>query len=306
MNRFLFLKLTCFVLCFGQIAKADCKDLNQNLFSKISFIKTDVDCQFLEDVLNPLAGVYDFFKRKTNLTLFIRERGINASFDNGQVIWLPKNLYAYDEDNKTKSASREALAPILLHELGHSFLNERLQPELHVEFGDLFAQLALVSENTIKNTLSGKPSMSSRRFGNHLSQTTEFQRYLKHVVGFSELYADAVSVIYFNDPEVMFRSLEFATHTAFERQFIEVRSFSRQHETPLLEELITVHTEFSPVRSHLGRELLKYPEPQDRLVLLRSLEDAIADQIKHELTLAVLPSLAERNEDLIRRLKQAK
>lgn len=303
MNRSLFVLIFFFTMGLSAFAKADCEDLNQNIFSRISFVKTEVDCQFLSDVMTPLMEVHDFFKRKTNLTLFIRERGINASFDNGKVIWLPKNLYAYNEDSLAMSASRNDLSPILLHEIGHSFLNDRLRPELHAEFGDLFQQLDTVSENTLKNTLSGKPSMSSRRFGDHLSQTPDFRRYLKHVVGYAELYADAVSVIYFNDPDVMYGSLRFATHTAYERQFIQVRSFSQQHEVPTEESLITVHTEFAPVRSYIGRELHSVSKPQDRILLLQNLEDVITDQIKAELALPQLPSLAERNENLIQRLK---
>jgi len=285
-------------------ALAKCDNLQQRLFSQIRFYQTAQDCSFLEEVLKPLEQVSDFFKNRLNLALFIQGRGTNASFDNGQIVWIPKKLYAYNDKQQIVYAKNTDLSAILLHEVGHAFLHERLKLEFGEEFGDLFSQLQHVSDITLKSSASGsRPSMSTRRIGQHISETSDFQKYLKHMVGYAELYADLVSVVYFNDPDIMYKSLDFATHTEFERKYIQARSFSRNHKAQKAAEA-TVHTEFSPVRSYLGLRMKQISSDCERVLLLEQLEDAIVEQMRQELVMTKLPELSIRNHNLIQKLKR--
>jgi hypothetical protein len=279
-------------------AFASCGQVAQDIFARHVFFKTTTDCEFLAEVLEPLQNVSKFFNRNLDLTLVIQERGNNASFDSSQIIWLPKNLYSYDQNSNAVYANRKDLSAILLHELGHALLNKRLEVDLRSEFGELFSQINDVSNKMLRILEFGhKPSMSALRIGDHISETTTFQKYLKYVVSYTELYADTVAVLYFNDPDIMYQSLEFATHSPLELPFIQGRSFSRHDPIPNSVWNENTHTQFTPVRRFIGR-ILNSPN-LNRMRLLKALEDALVDQIKEEIRLGDLPNMEIRNSNLI-------
>lgn len=298
------LSLLIALLLTSTSAFANCDSVNKSLFKKVIFYKTANDCEFLSEILTPINQAARFFNKQVNLALFIQERGTNASFDNGQIVWLPKNLYAYDDKSNVYSASRKDLSPILLHEVGHAFLHERLKAEFGSEFEELFTQLQNISDNTLRDAeAKRKSSVSSLRVNSYLADTTEFKRYLKYIVGYAELYADTVSVLYFNDPDVMSNALQFSTYNSFDKPFIQARSFSQNHSFLNAHNALKVHTEFSFVRSYLGVLLKKTFFKSQRVAILKALENAIIEQIKEEMSLETFPDLAMRNTNLVRKIE---
>ena len=299
-----FLSLFIALFLTSPSARAHCEDSAQSLFKKVIFYKTASDCHFLNDILKPINQAARYFSRQVDIALFVQDRGTNASFDNGQIIWLPKNLYAYDDNSNAFYARKKDLSPILLHEVGHAFLHKRLKAELGDEFGDLFLQLQNISDSTLESALANrKTSVSSLRVNSYLADTAEFKKYLKYVVGYAELYADTVSVLYFNDPDVMTRALQFSTHNSFDKPFIQARSFSQSHSYLNSQNALKVHTEFSFVRSYLGILLKKTYFRSQRVAILNALENAIIQQIQEEMSLEKLPELAFRNPNLVRKIE---
>lgn len=238
-----------------------------------------------------------------NVGIVINEKSTNAGFDNGYLVFVSKGLYSVNPGGGFLQASKSEISYVFLHEYGHAVLNMRLKREFNSHLSNLFTEFEKVSQNTIANILNKKPSLSTRKFGESLSTTKEFKFYAENIASLSELYADLFAVLATDDLDIMVKALNFAKNTPDEKSRMNLRGFSSQHRVADIMYHGDVHSEYSLVRSFLGKVLASGMNLHSKKYLLQTVENKIINIINLELNNFLKLNVQEKNELLIEQLK---
>lgn len=268
---------------------------------EVIFYKTSEDCTLFRRLNRVLTNLTERLTPGPTVSLILRDKATNASFDNGHIIWLPKALYARSGPDQEHVATPSQLATVLVHEYGHALLKVRLEQEFHQDFNGLFWELADISAESLENIRLGISSRGIQARGNHLAGTEEFQIFFKHYPAYSELYADLVAILYFDDPSAMSSAMNFAAHGRFQSS-VTLRDFGREN---TMEEIITSndpHTALSLARSHLGKWVRTKRSWEEKKQLLKTVEDIIVENLRKDLQEEEIRSIQEINAAITKAL----
>lgn len=268
---------------------------------EVIFYKTSEDCTLFRRLNQVLTNLTERLSPGPTVSLILRDKATNASFDNGHIIWLPKTLYARSGPDQEHAATPSQLATVLVHEYGHALLKVRLEQEFQEDFGGLFWELADISSESLENIRMGISSRGIQARGNHVAATEEFQIFFKHYPAYSELYADLVAILYFDDPSAMSSAMNFAAHGSF-RNSVTLRDFGRENS---LEEIVASndpHTALSLARSHLGRWVRTKRSWEEKKQLLKAVEDIIVDNLRKDIYSEASRSIQDINASITKAL----
>lgn len=242
----------------------------------------EVNCHLAEILAETLANTAEFAPRQPPVTLIIGDRAGNASFDNGAVIRIPQFMFFTDSKGNIFPASNDQLQKVVVHEYGHAILKELWKHEFAQEFAELFEDLESLSSLVVENTRDKIASRGVRQRGQQLAMSEAYSLFYKYLPAYSELYADALTVLSFADSSAMFQALNFAHLSEEKALSVELRDFSKQHDLRNIEKTKDAHTRLSLVRSYLGR-MMQNLNQEGRKALLARLEQAITLAVREEL-----------------------
>ncbi|UXR63814.1 hypothetical protein EZJ49_12150 [Bdellovibrio bacteriovorus] len=258
---------------------------------------TEENCRLAQDLVDTLDQVRRTFLMAPPVTLVIGEQAGNASFDNGHIIRIPQHLVFSDAQGGTYQANTEQLKTVVVHEYGHAILKEIWAQDFNEEFGELFTGLEEISTIAETNLELKISSRAVRQMSAQLANSDAYSLYFKTLPAYSELYADALAVIFFDDPAVMYKALYYPQIPANKEVYIEPRNFAHEHSAEQLHAHPDEHTKLSLVRSFIGKNMPANPEQKRHL--MKRLERAMTLAIRDELSTTSTPSLEEANTRLL-------
>lgn len=261
------------------------------------------NCPFALVMAQTLLDVTQTFQKGPPVTLVIGDKARNASFDTGHIIRIPQRLVFADKEGDDFQAEDRQLLTVVVHEYGHAILKEVWKKEFADTFGEMFADLEDLSNNAERNLTEKISSRGMRKRSEEIASQPAYRLYFLTLPAYSELYADALAVYYFNDPSVMYKALYFPSMPADKARLVVPRDFARQHSLEDLTSAKDEHTKLSLVRSFLGAgyQALSNEEKRTRL---DKLEKAITRSIHIDLQRKTAPDIAEMNQRLIRFLQE--
>ncbi len=292
------------ILISSQVSLAHpCALPRQGPVANILF-RAGVNCALAEELANTLADLAQSYPLAApKVTLSIGDKATNASFDNGHIIWIPQTLYFADASGRTQNARPEQFSAVVVHEYGHAVLNVALKKAFDEDLGSLFDSFQELSTEAEENILLKISPRGFRNKGSKVANTDEFQVYNRNIPAYSELFADALAVFYFNDPSVMKNALAFAKISPDKSLQVKLRDFAVSHSLDSLKETNDVHTKLSLVRSHLGTQMLG-KTLYERRQLLEKLQAAILKSLALDLRRAETLSIEQLNQQMIELLKK--
>lgn len=280
-KKSLFIAGLAFIWSSGGQAAQECRLEGDGPVKEVLFT-AQVNCHLAEILAKTLQKTAEFSPRKPEVTLIIGDKAGNASFDNGSVIRIPQFMFFTDSQGNTFPASNDQLEKVVVHEYGHAVLKELWMHEFAQEFAELFEELEILSDLAVENTKNKISGRGVRQRGQLLATTEAYSLFYKYLPAYSELYADALTVLYFNDTNAMFEALHFARLSEEKALNVELRNFSKQHDLRDVEKVKDAHTRLSLVRSYLGR-MMQNLNQEGRQALLARLEQAITLAAREEL-----------------------
>lgn len=280
-KKSLFLAGLAFIWSSAVIAGQECQVGGGGPVKEVLFT-AEVNCHLAEILAVTLHKTAQFSPRQPDITLIIGDRAGNASFDNGSVIRIPQFLFFTDSKGNVFPASNDQLEKVVVHEYGHAVLKELWKTEFADEFSELFQDLELLSSLAVENTKNKISGRGVRQRGQQIAMTDAYSLFYKTLPAYSELYADALTVLYFADSTAMFKALHFA-HLSEEKSLsVELRDFSQEHRLSKVEKSNDAHTRLSLVRSYVGR-MMRNLDEVGRKELLARVEQAITLAVREEL-----------------------
>lgn len=258
---------------------------------------TPAACQLAQDLADTLTSVSRTFQMSPKVTLVIGEQAGNASFDNGHIIRIPQRLLFADSLGNQYQANTDQLKAVVVHEYGHAILKEIWAQDFHEEFGELFANLEEISELAETNLELKISSRAVRQMSSQLANSDAYGLYFRTLPAYSELYADALAVLFFNDPSAMYKALYYPQIPPSKEVFVGPRDFAKDHSADDLHAHPDEHTKLSLVRSVIGKHMSA--DIEQKRLLLKRLERAITLSIREELYSETPPSLEEANRRLL-------
>lgn len=261
----------------GQSVVGDC-DLPTKALEKVLFLRMQADCDFARETTAILQRIEGFTPRLPRVSLVIREKSTNASFDNGVLIWMPKVFEIPQKDGSVAYATTQGLQTALAHEYGHAILNEAIKEHLDVEWGSVFSSLMDISLISYDNLVANQSSMAIRRAGGQLGANEEFMSMMALMPSYSELYADVVA-IFANAGNL--KAMQQAIYLE-EGGGHRHRDFSSMPSSAAIAAEKDPHTSLSMTRYYLGTIIPQMQTDEQKRSFLLLLEAAIVESLKED------------------------
>lgn len=297
--RSFFLSLLTFSALVSEAQDSSCQLPTSGPVQNLIFVAkpSEASCQLAQDLAQTLSDVGRTFAMSPSVTLVIGEQAGNASFDNGHIIRIPQRLVFSDSQGNQYQADTEQLKAVVVHEYGHAILKEIWAQDFREEFGELFAGLEEVSQIAETNLELKISSRAVRQMSAQLANSEAYGLYFKTLPAYSELYADTLAVLFFNDPSVMYKALHYPQIPANKEVFVGPRDFAKDHSAEQLHAHPDEHTKLSLVRSFIGKHM--NADLDQKRSLLKRLGRAITLSIREDLASEKSSSLEETNARLL-------
>ncbi len=318
--KFLFI---CFI-ALQTLASIQCDHSKSKLITSEFYLKPpaqmgSINCNLVEKTHLLVDDISSIFGESPEIYLFLDESSYAASFDQGHILNVPQRFFRKSKKGKLHIKSGDKILPIIAHEYGHAIFTKKLSDNLPLLKPIIFRRAQISSKlRDVKQILEDvkNPNLTGQQRKLRLAQVQVkskeiseikktfqsreiVQKVIKVIGPYHELFADIVSVYYYDDLEIMKETLSHPEYSESENNLVLRRSFS-SHEHEIDEN--DLHGILGAVRSHIGQYYMPSNNNEKKL-FLNTIFSAIKSEIRFQLNPLNSPLSSEKlNSRLINKI----
>lgn len=252
-----------------------------------------LNCQKIEDFLDTIEKVSRLTPVSPEINLFIGRESNNASFDMGNIIYVPLRLNFPNQWGTVFYGDYYANQTILAHEYGHAVLSKLLEKEVFFQsFKAISIQISQIQIQIQELFEKGDPDKKIPLYSQRLQDLQEQRlndkeslRASRLLSPYHELFADLVTVLAYNDKSSILNALYYNEMSDQSYQMLLFRNFEGDEvnmNSPFVHE---EHGMFAPIRRFIGNQLWPNND-EEKKTLIQQLYKAIVIEMRKNLALS--------------------